>query len=155
VTSFFSTLGVRWRNTREMPSLLRMFCQGGMTAGPLLFIAFALPMGNIGVNGRTMSYGEFWSSGAGAGTELFLLMVTIGFWGLAARAPSSRWVLVVCPLISWIPIAFAVPNTLAESVPMLILESIVSAAFTYFCLFRLRSVRRYMEGGPRSPRARV
>jgi hypothetical protein len=120
-------------------------------AGPLLFIAFALPLGTIGVNGQKMPYAEFWSSGAGGGTELFLLMVTVGFWGLAARAPNSRWVLVVCPLISWIPIAVAVPSTLAESIHMLILESIVSAAFTYFCLFRLRSVRRYIEGAPGRP----
>lgn len=118
-------------------------------AGPLLFLAFALPMGNISVNGQTMSYAEFWSSGAGAGTELFLLMFTVGFWGLAARAPNSRWVLVVCTLIAWIPIAVAVPSTLPESVPVLILEGIVGATFTYFCLFRLRSVRQYMEGGSR------
>jgi hypothetical protein len=129
-----------------MPSLLRMFCQGGMTAGPLLFIVTALPLGDIGVNGQTMSYAEFWSSGAGAGTALFLLMVTIGFWGLAARARNSRWVLVVCPLVSWIPIAIAVPSAVGDSVAMLILESVVTATFICFCLFRLTSVRRYMEG---------
>ncbi len=135
-----------------MPSLLRMFSQGGMTAGPPPFLAFALPLGNISVNGQTMSYAEFWASGAGVGTELFILMVTVGFWGLAARAPNSRWVLVVCPLIAWIPIAIAVPSTMAESVKMLILESIVGATFIYFCLFRLHSVRRYMEGAAGSSR---
>ena len=131
-----------------MPSLLRMFSQGGMTAGPLLFLAFALPLGNIGVFGKTMSYAEFWASGAGVGTELFILIVTVGCWGLAARAANSRWALVVCPF-SWIPIAIAVPSALTESVKILILESVVGATFIYYCLFRLHSVRRYMAGGRR------
>ena len=74
-----------WRNTKEMPALLRMFCQGAMVAPPLLAVVLLVPLTNWNVNGREVHYSELWSSGAGLTMLVLLLMVSAGSWGLAAR----------------------------------------------------------------------
>jgi hypothetical protein len=139
-----------------MPSLLRMYCQGGMTAGPLLFVLTVLPISDVSFNGRRMSYAEFWSSGGGPSAAILTLMVTVGCWGLAARALNSRWLLVLCPLVPYIPLIILSPSTLYSSMPVVLLGQGAAAAFTYFCLFRLRSVRHYLDlGAPGGPLSSV
>src|SRR4051812_36854326 len=88
-----------WRNTKEMPFLLRILCQGGMVAGPLLLVTLVVPAGNWKFNGHQMSYPELWRSGTGIIQLIFLGLVTLGTWGIAARKPSSRWALVVAPIL--------------------------------------------------------
>jgi hypothetical protein len=129
-----------------MPYLLRMLCQGGMVAGPLLFISTLVPMGIGSFNGKPMTYAELWSSGAAASAAIFTLMVTVGCWGLAARALRSRWALVLSPLVPYIPLAILSPTSFGVPASVLLLEGGVGAALIYVCLFRLRSVRRYLEG---------
>jgi hypothetical protein len=128
-----------------------------MVAGPLLFILTLLPIGDVSFNGRRMSYAEFWSSGGGPSAAVFTLMITLGCWGLAARALNSRWLLVLCPLVPYIPLVILNPSTVRSSAPMiLLLEQGAGAAFIYFCLFRLRSVRRYLGlGAPDGPLSSV
>lgn len=36
-----SRLVTYWRNTEEMPAVLRILCQGGMIVGPVFLVALA------------------------------------------------------------------------------------------------------------------
>jgi hypothetical protein len=142
-------LRARWRNTHQMPSLLRMFCQGGMVAAPLLFLASVVPMGGFSVNGKNMSYREFWLSGAGLSAAVLALLIAVGCWGLASRSSNSRWALVLSPLVPSILISIVDPGAFDTSAPLLVLESAASAGVIYMLLFRIRAIQRYLEGGER------
>src|SRR5262245_52347499 len=97
-------LKIWWRNTSEMPFLLRQLCQGGMVAGPILLIFLCLPIFEWTVNGRRVSYSELWLSGSGVAFALFVSLVAVGCWGLAARRPASRWALVLAPVAPYVTI---------------------------------------------------
>jgi hypothetical protein len=75
-----------WRNTKELPFPLDMLCQGAMVAGPILLVFLVLPIVEWTINGRQMSYAELWKSGAGLAFGLFLFLLMIGAWGLAAQS---------------------------------------------------------------------
>ena len=134
-----------WRNTRRMPFLLRLWCQGGMVAGPILLLFAIFPIADWTVNGRAMSYGEFWTSGAGASMATFVSLITIGAWGMAAKIPASRWALVLAPVL---PLVFS-PGPMVEttSLPSLIVAQGITAAIIYWCLFHIDAVRQYLNRG--------
>ena len=96
-----------WRNTKDLPFPLDMLCQGAMVAGPVLFVFLVLPIVEWTVNGRQMSYAELWKSGAGLAFGLFLFLLMIGAWGLAARNLRSRWALVAAPTAPYVRRYFA------------------------------------------------
>jgi hypothetical protein len=145
-----------WHNTYEMPRLVRMLCQGAMTAAPILGAVTLVPGLDWNVNGRNMTYREVWSSGIGASILVSMLLVTIGGWGAAARAPNSRWALVLFPLIMAAPMALVRGRGApGGSAPGVVWGSVcITAAVLYVCLFRLSSVRRYFEEGPSNNRWR-
>ena len=91
-----------WRNTKDLPFPLDMLCQGAMVAGPALLVFLVLPIVEWTVNGRPMSYAELWKSGAGLAFGLFLFLLMIGAWGLAARNLRSRWALVAAPTAPYV-----------------------------------------------------
>ena len=132
-----------WRNTKSLPFLLRLLIQGAMVATPILLLFLVLPIAEWEVDGRTESYAELWSSGEGAALAVSLALSGAGAWGLAARAAASRWLLVFSPVAPYIVLAI-----FPASAPVT-LDVIVSAALTaavfYFCLFRLRAVRAYLD----------
>ena len=114
-----------------------------MTAGPLLFVAFLVPGQDFDVNGHPMPYAEFWSSRVGLSAALFLGLVTFGSWGLAARSGGSRWALVAAPVATLI----ALPPMLIPDLGLTFLNGALTAALIYGCLFHIRSVREYVNGG--------
>ena len=140
-----SRLSVWWHNTHQMPFLLRMYCQGGMVVGPLLFVWTLLPIGDVSVNGKQVSRAEFWASGAGFTAAILTFMVTAGCWGLAARSLRSRWLLVLCPVIPLVPVVVVSPGLLGAPASVTLVVGAFTAALLYFCLFRLRSVLDYLE----------
>jgi hypothetical protein len=79
-----------WKNTKGMPFLLRMYCQGAMVVAPLILFFLAVPLFDWTVNDRPVSYTELWSSGAGVTIGGCLMLVGLGGWGLAARAPYEQ-----------------------------------------------------------------
>lgn len=138
-----------WQNTKSMPFLLRLLTQGAMVAAPILLLFLILPITEWKVNGRSVSYAELWSSGEGAAIAASLALATVGAWGLAARNLAARWLLVSTPLVPYVVLAIF-PGSRAEPIG---LDVIASAAFTaaifYFCLYRLRAVRAYLNAeGP-------
>jgi hypothetical protein len=148
----FGRIRELWRNTEQMPWLMRMLCQGGMVAGPFLALFTLVPGVVWNVNGRPMTYHEVWSSGVGAAIFVSMLLLTVGTWGAAARAPNSRWAIVLFPVpMSSISLIHDVPN----SSPASVLSSAgITALVLYFCLFHLDPVRRYFDEGPSKHRWR-
>jgi hypothetical protein len=138
-----------WRNTRDLPFPLDMLCQGTMVAGPILFVFLVLPIFEWTIDGRQMSYAELWKSGAGFAFGLFLFLITIGAWGLAARNLMSGWALVAAPTAPYVAsLPFLNSGLLSmEDIWFGILGGLGMAAITYACLFHLPAVRRYFAGG--------
>lgn len=134
---------VYWRNAKEMPTVLSLLCRGGMVAGPVLLFFLLVPIQDWNVNGQPMSYGELWRSGAGVSAATFVGLVTAGTWGMAARRTWSRWALVAAPVL---PIIFF-PKALVPDLGFVIANGVVTAAVVYGCLFRLQSVREYLQSG--------
>src|SRR5437016_12448917 len=96
-------------STVDLPFPLDMLCQGAMVAGPALLVFLVLPIVEWTVNGRQMSYAELWKSGAGLAFGLFLFLLMIGAWGLAARNRTSPWVLVAAPAPPYVaPVPFVI-----------------------------------------------
>ena len=132
-----------WRNTKSLPFLFRLFIQGAMVATPILLLFLVLPITEWEVNGRMVSYTELWSSGEGAAAAVSLALAGAGAWGLAARRAESRWLLVISPVAPYIVLAIfsaSAPVTLD-----VIVSAVLTAAVFYFCLFRLRAVRAYLD----------
>jgi len=138
-----------WRNTKNLPFPLDMLCQGAMVAGPVLLVILALPIVDWTTGDLAMSYAELWKSGAGIAFGLFLLLITIGAWGLAARKRASRWALVAAPPAPYVAsMPFLNSGLLtAEDIRYGILGGVLVAAVLYACLFHLPSVRRYFASG--------
>ncbi len=138
-----------WRNTKDLPFPLDMLCQGAMVTGPIMLVFLVLPIVDWTINGRQMSYAELWKSGAGLAFGLFLFLIMIGAWGLAARNLRSRWALVAAPTAPYIAsLPFLNSGLLSmEDAWFGILGGLVMAAITYACLFHLPAVRRYFAGG--------
>jgi hypothetical protein len=137
-----------WKNTKRMPFLLRMLCQGAMVAAPILLVILLLPITEWEINGRPMAYAELWSSGQGVAIAAFLAFVSVGTWGLAARTRASRWLLVSSPLAPYIVLALfpASPTLFSEPIAVsVIVSATLTAAAFYVCLFHLRSVREYLD----------
>jgi hypothetical protein len=136
-----------WRNTKDLPFPLDMLCQGAMAAGPILFVFLVLPIVDWTINGRQISYAELWKSGAGLAFGLFLFLLTIGAWGLAARNLRSRWALVAAPPAPYVAsVPFLSSGLLStEDVWFGILGGLLMAAIAYACLFHLAAVRRYFS----------
>jgi hypothetical protein len=120
-----------------------------MVVGPILFVFLVLPIVDWPINGRQMSYAELWKSGAGLAFGLFLFLITIGAWGLAARNLRSRWALVAAPTAPYVAsLPFLNSELLStEDVWFGILGGLVMGAIMYACLFHLPAVRRYFAGG--------
>src|SRR5579863_9513190 len=98
--NFVRNLMAWWQNTRDMPFLLRVFCSGGMVVPPLFVPIFIVPdIGTYELNGRPVSFAQFWSSGAAPEIFAALFLVCAGCWGLAARDRESRWFLVLAPVV--------------------------------------------------------
>ena len=137
-----SQLRSYWRNTNQMPSILKPLCQGGMVAGPIMLFFILLPISDWTVNGQKMSYYEFWRFGAGTSALTFVGLIAIGTWGMAARKSWSRWTLVFAPLL---PIA-TIPRAMIPEFGMALASGVFFAAIFYECLFHLTAVRKYLLG---------
>lgn len=138
-----------WENTKDLPFPLDMLCQGAMIAGPVMFVFLVVPIVDWTIEGRHLSYAELWQSGAGVAYALFLLLLTIGAWGLAARKPASRWALIFAPIAPYVASAPFLRSGLLsrDDLTFGILGGMLMAAVLYACLFRLPAVRRYFAGG--------
>ena len=132
-----------------MPLLLRVWSQAGMVAGPVLLCFVVLPISDWTVNGRRMSYADFWASGAGASAALFVGLLTVGPWGMAARRPGSRWLLVFAPLA---PVVLVPSSPLLADTPYwtIVLSQVVTSMIIFWCLFYLQPVKRYLESDERA-----
>jgi hypothetical protein len=79
----------------------------------------------------------------------FLVLVSVGAWGLAARKRANRWLLVLSPVVPYFVLAIS-PGAPTVSFEPIAIEIVVSAAIcavvSYVCLFHLRAVCEYLDG---------
>jgi len=145
--SILGRLGSSWRNTREMPLVMRVLCQGAMVVTPLFILALVLPVADWEVDGQTMTYRDLWTSGNGGMLAICFGLCCFGAWGLAARRHSSRWVLVAASVAPAVVIAAS-----GSSIRWLsLIEAAICGIAMYFCLFRLRAVQLFMGGAGNGP----
>jgi hypothetical protein len=144
--TMISSILILWRNTKEMPEILRMFCQGAMVAPPILAVFVVFPFSDWTVNGRQVPYRELWASGAALTMLVFLLTATAGAWGLAARASWARWAWAAAPVASLL-VAVMFPRTWfteeTRSV-WLWLNVLGTSVLIYCCMFMIPAVRDYV-----------
>jgi hypothetical protein len=137
-----------WQNTKAMPLVLRMLCQGCMVVPPLLGVLLVLPLFDWTVNGRQVSYAELWSSGAGPVMLVVMVVCTAAAWGSAARFPWARWAFVAAPLLP-LAIAAVLPRTWfteqATADPATWVSALVVSCFALAGLFLVPSVRQYYQ----------
>lgn len=133
---------VAWLNTRELPALLRMLIRGGMVSSLVLLVFVTLPLAPWTVNGRTHTYAEMWRSGIAPVAACWLALMAIGCWGVAARKPFCRWILILSPLVSEVSSAVFQPLRLTD-----IASAGLWVMVAYVSLFHLRSVRAYFGNG--------
>lgn len=152
--SIMNALLQRWRNTQDLPRLLKVLCQGTMVASPVLLLFLVVPLFDWTVNGRKISYGELWASGAGLAFLLALSLASIGSWGVASRNPRARWALVLVPIapIAALSVWPSTWLTSQLSYSDLWLNSLFTAALILWGLFGVQSVNKYFasHGTPRS-----
>lgn len=140
-----------WRNTRDMPLLLRVMCRGGMIVAPVLLVLLIVPAMNWTVDGRLVSHAQLWRSGAGPALALLMLLVALGCWGLAARRPPSRWLLVAAPVVPYVARALF-PDAASALEPWLLVEAVAASLILYVGLFHTGAVRTYLaDRGATSP----
>ncbi|MFZ6780740.1 hypothetical protein ACO0LD_28235 [Undibacterium sp. Ji83W] len=113
-----------------------------------MLLLVLLPVFNCEVNGQEMTYRELWTSGTGVVIAFFLAMGAAGSWGLAARKPWARWVLVFLEPALLLTLALN-PSTWMEQEGLNVGEQAVQTLLTslciYACLFHLPGMRRYYE----------
>jgi hypothetical protein len=116
---------VAWLNTRELPTLARWSIRYGMIVCPILIVVLMLPWLPL----ATPLPAAVW-----------MALLAFGCWGVAARRPNYRWVLVFSP--------FATEVVSILYVPLRLLD-IASAGWwsivVYILLFRVRSIRTYLS----------
>jgi hypothetical protein len=134
-----------WKATNEMPPILRMPCQGGMVAGPIMAIAILIPFPEWKVNGKPMPYAEVWRSGIAPAMLVLSLLICFGMWGMGARNPAARWLLVaaaIAPLLVQYCIAPTTPD-----IGLMAASAALSVAIIYGYLFHSPAVKRYLRVG--------
>ena len=142
-------LAAYWGNTKEMPLLLRLLCQGGMVVAPFLLLFLALPLVDWEIDGRRMSYSQLWSTGYGLAFAVALALTGVGVWGLAARNQFSRWLLVLAPTAPYVVLTAYSVSGISANTPIgttVLLQAVGTSAVVYVCLFHLRVVRAYLDG---------
>jgi hypothetical protein len=114
---------IAWLNTRELPALARWFIRCGMIICPIFIVVLVLP---------------WLPSTALLPAAVWMALLAIGCWGVAARRPSYRWVLVLSSFATEAASLFYVPLRLTD---------IASAGWwsivVYISLFHVRSIRAY------------
>lgn len=139
-----------WQNTKAMPGLLRMLCQGAMVAPPILLAFLVLPLTEWTVNGKSMSYPELWGSGAGVILGLVLLLAAIGGWGIAARVSAARWAWVAAPVLPvlLLPLFPQFAAGSSSSTLSSMGAGLVTSIVLYGALFHVGAVQRYFNQQP-------
>ena len=133
-----------WNNTKEMPEILSLLCQGGMIAAPILLMIIVFPISpEMTVNGQRMSYSEVWESGVGVSIVLFLGLATVGCWGMAARKVWSRWALIFTPFIGTLSFS-QIPSF---DLKWALVNCIFTGAVIYGYLFHSKAVEKYFQKG--------
>ncbi|MFZ6681882.1 hypothetical protein [Undibacterium sp. Tian12W] len=128
--------------------MIRILCHGWMFVGPLMLLLLLQPLFNWEVNGQEMTYLELWTTDTVVGLAVFLAMGTAGCWGMAARKPWARWVLVFMQPALLLMLALYPSTWMAQeglNIADLALQTLIVSLCVYACLFHLPGMRRYYQ----------
>jgi len=121
-----------------MPVLLKLMT-GHALVCVILFIVSVLPYDSYGIDGRKVSQGEWWSSGAGPLASLIGLGGFAAGWAFLRKANYARQL-----YLAFLTSGFVVPYPfIGEAWFSLIGILVVAAAGVY--LFKNRAVASYLE----------
>jgi hypothetical protein len=135
-------------NTKELPLVIRILCHGWMLVCPLMLLLLLQPLFNWEVNGQEMTYLELWTTDTVVGLAVSLAMMTAGSWGMAARKPWARWVLVFMQPALLLMLALYPSTWMAQeglNIADLALQTLIVSLCVYACLFHLPGMRRYYQ----------
>ena len=130
-----------WANTRSMPFILRSACQTGMIV-PFVLLLALLPGSEFVLGGRKLSYSEAWSFGLVPAGAVALSALLLGSWGLAARRPVARWLLVSAPALPTLVLAIFGVHPISASE---ILKVAALCVLFYLYLFHSDAVSRHVS----------
>lgn len=144
--NYVAALRRAWKNTKDMPLLLRMYCQGAMFVAPVILFFLVVPLFEWTVDDKPMSYVELWRTGAGLAIGGCLVLVGLGGWGLASRVPRARWAWVAAPLAPFLSLFFFPGASWASALGdgSIIASALLTSAAVYALLFHVPAVRRYL-----------
>lgn len=142
--SRFSGLVTFWRNTGELPLVLRALCRGGMLVAPLFLLMLALPI-EWTLDEQQVSSAELWRTGQGIVIACPLALYGIGAWGLAARQHWSRWLLVAASPLSGVVLVLNPATHVGIAMPD-VLGGVGLAVLVYIGLFHVRAVQAFFAG---------
>jgi hypothetical protein len=128
-----------WRNTYELSRFVGQTCRAGMVVAPLMLISLAFPIWGYSKGGPRVPYQELWASGFAPVVASTFLLLALGSWGAAARAKSSRWALVIYPIVNSLG-AFYSPR-MSEGASLALLIGVFFALVAYVCLFHLAGAK--------------
>ena len=141
-----TTIKSMWQNTKKMPFILGTYCQGVMLVTPLFLFCLVFPMFNWSINGKLVTYGELWSSGAGFVFGICFALAGIGGWGLAARWSFARWAWVAAPTFPILIGRLFPPSSLLSGIEevSVISSGVITSVVIYAALFHVPAINHYL-----------
>jgi hypothetical protein len=125
-----------WANFGGMPKLLKLLTAHAACCLIFFFIP-VIPIDSYAIQGRHVTYAEWWSSGAGVFASLIGLVGPFVAWALASKRPYARAV-----YLGFLALAFVAPcpffGMLAYVFPGLLVVGVGA-----FYLYKWRSVQAY------------
>jgi len=125
-----------WANFGGMPKLLKFFTAHAACC-LIFFVISVIPIDSYAIQGRHVTYAEWWSSDAGIFASLIGFVGPFVAWALVSKRPYARVV-----YLGFLTLAFVAPcpffGTLAYALPGLLVVG-VGALYMY----RWQSVQAY------------
>ena len=125
-----------WSNFNSMPKILKFLTAHSMFCF-VFFIISVVPSDSFSINGRHVTYAEWWSSGAGIFASLLGITGPIVGWSLLTKQPQARsWYLLFLAVACIVPYPFM-------GQPALALFGLLLLGAAAWYLYRWQSVQVY------------
>jgi hypothetical protein len=82
-------------NFKSMPTFLKLFTFHGFGCS-ILFLVSVMPRDHFSIDGRAVTYAEWWSSGLGVIASVLGLAMTLAAWLFITKRPLGRVLYLAC-----------------------------------------------------------
>jgi hypothetical protein len=136
-----------WANFKSMPALLKFLTAQALFSF-VFFVVSVIPNDQFSINGRHVTYSEWWSSGAGPFASVLGVFGLYTAWLFLTKGQYARaWYLVFLALAFVAPYPFLGP-------PAYVLVGLAVVAIGALSLHRWQSVQVYFAPNQSSKRTR-